>query len=405
MHSGRVRYPARISLGRITVGIRLDCRDQDERHARRTFNPDSMKLTTFICISAFAATLLLPMTRVAAQAPPTPSPGSVPSVSPPQPSAQVPKKITSLRIKSETMKDAVAELLDAAKAVQLPEINVLYAPGAEEVAVPELNLRNVNGSDALRLIAVSANCEAEPIGGENASVIGYMIRQKGAPPRVNPSSVDPSIGKAAPSLVPMTSRKTSLDPTNARASVSVKLPEAAPSHAGAGDVSYGSASEKKFGGGSLPTVASEAVFVNVGNSPPAVRVYPLGGVTTMIKFSEIEATLRDVLKAEGIAPDTAKLALHEKTNVLVVTGTSRVHELVTELLDALRKNQTDAQAANDLRETALREVTDLRIRLDAEQQQKAKLGDQLGKSEAQLRELDQELGRLKATAVKPPSAR
>jgi hypothetical protein len=160
---------------------------------------------------------------------------------------------------------------------------------------------------------------------------------------------------------------------------------------------------------------SRGVLNISADTSTAVRIYPLGGITTRTKFAEVEATLREVLKADSIAADTAKFAFHEKTNILVVTGGKRVHELVSQLVEALRKNHLDAEAGNDLRQNTFREVTEMQVRLSAEQEQKSRLAEQLAKAEDQkmrlsdklaetqleVRALTEQLKRREASSTKP----
>lgn len=337
----------------------------------------------------FAAATLGFALQGIAQVTPTATPTASAISAPPSPAT--PRKIVALNLAPKTMKGAVAELIDALKLAQLPEVNVLYAPGAGEVAVPELNLRNVSGADALRLIAASGNCEAEPIPGDQSAIIGYLIRQIASSPN-NPFQTTVGKGGGPAPADPPAPRKPS--PTGKGPGASATL-------------NFTDAPKGEF---------SRGVF-NVSAEPStAVRVYALGGITTRTKFTEIEATLTAVLKADGVA-DTAKFALHEKTNVLVVTGPNRVHELVLQLVEALRKNHADAEAGNEVRQKVFQEVTEMQIRLSAEneqkvrlaeqlakaEEQKMKLSDQLAKTESEFRALNQELAKLKASTVKPPN--
>jgi hypothetical protein len=311
-----------------------------------------------------------------------------------------PKKISSLKIAPEgTINSAVAQLLEAMKAAQLPEINVLYSPGSAEKRIPGLNLRNVTGTDALRLIAVSADCEAQPITGDQGEVIGYIVRSTG-----NWRDYVDTYGKTS------SSARTSafLGKTKPLADAKISVTSAAAKGAEVGGNPSVPAdglprkTQKGPAAGTAPAMAADSVVVNMTEPASGVRVYSLGGLSSETKFPDIEATLRDVLKADGIAGDAAKFALHEKTNILVVTGNNRVHELVAQLLNALRSNQKDAEARNSFVNDVRRETTELKVRLNAEQEQKARLSEQLAKTDAQLRELERELARLKATAVKTP---
>jgi hypothetical protein len=131
-----------------------------------------------------------------------------------------------------------------------------------------------------------------------------------------------------------------------------------------------------------------------------VRVYSLGGITNTTKFADVEATLRDVLKADGVSADAAKLAFHEHTNVLVVTADSRVHELVTQYLDALQKNVAIAMAEEKRGGADRRELIEVVSRLKAEQDQRERVTKQLEETEQLLRNAQRELDRLKAAGPK-----
>lgn len=70
-------------------------------------------------------------------------------------------------------------------------------------------------------------------------------------------------------------------------------------------------------------------------------VYALSRATAYTKFQEIEETLLKVLElAEADAAKT-RIALHEKTNVMVVRGSEAVHELVAALLSSLEQNTAE----------------------------------------------------------------
>ena len=77
------------------------------------------------------------------------------------------------------MEKAVEVLRDALTAAKLAPLNVVYERGIDSLQVPGVELRQVTGPDALRLIARSAGCEAEPIPGVRPQqTIGYMLRRK-----------------------------------------------------------------------------------------------------------------------------------------------------------------------------------------------------------------------------------
>jgi hypothetical protein len=246
---------------------------------------------------------------------------------------------------------------------------VIYAPEARTIQVPDLVLRNVSGPDALRLIAVSASCEPEPILGSDGLVIGF---------RVLPLAQSLGGGFGNP---------------------------ATGTPAGPGDALSGPAGVGIPGSGTVvlpsgsPTQLQVTGFGGMA-APSSVRVYSLGGITNTTKFAEVEATLRDVLKADGVSADAAKLAFHEHTNVLVVTADSRVHDLVTQYLDALQKNVAAAMADERRSGSDRREAVEALIRLQAEQQQREKVTRQLADTEEMLRATQRELDRIKAAGPK-----
>ena len=119
-----------------------------------------------------------------------------------------------------------------------------------------------------------------------------------------------------------------------------------------------------------------------------------------MKFNDVAKTLEDLLKAAGVSLDTAKLAVHEKTNVLMVTGDQKVQELVTQLLDALQQNTIAANAQRSRDESARREMIELEMRLNAERDQSKRLQQLLEQSESQLTKVQRELDRV--TPATPP---
>jgi hypothetical protein len=141
-------------------------------------------------------------------------------------------------------------------------------------------------------------------------------------------------------------------------------------------------------------------FGGMAANPNEVRIYSLGGITNLIKFSEIEKTLLDIMKAYSIPASAVKLAIHEATNVLVVTGDGGVHNIVNQFLDALQKNAAVAAAEEKNNAKHRQEALELMIRLDAEKQQRARVEKQLEEAEQAYREARRELDRVKTGAPK-----
>jgi septal ring factor EnvC (AmiA/AmiB activator) len=75
---------------------------------------------------------------------------------------------------------------------------------------------------------------------------------------------------------------------------------------------------------------------------------------------------------------------------------------VSQLIEALQRNQSYAEKASALRQEAMHETTQLRVQLEAQEREKKRLDDQLTNSEARFRELKHELERLKPLPQKSP---
>jgi hypothetical protein len=291
------------------------------------------------------------------------------------------KNIPTLKIRSGPLVAAVEELSRTLEASHLPEMNVIYAQEARTILVPDLVLRNVSGPDALRLITVSAGCEMDVIPGSDGSVIGYRVFSSA-------QGAQQGLGQGGP-FAPGAIVDTPSSPPGVGQ---------APGFPGSVTLSPGSPSQPVLGN-PQPLVMGFPGMATAGTNN--VRVYSLGGITNTTKFDDVEATLRDVLKADGVSSDAAKLAFHQRTNVLVVAADSRVHELVTQFLEALQKNVAAAAAEEKRNGVDRRELVDAIHRLQIEQDQREKVTKQLSETEATLRDAQRELDRLKATGSKP----
>jgi hypothetical protein len=334
-----------------------------------------MNLANPIRIPALIAAILLPSApQLLAQAPAPGLPPVEPLVAPVRITSPEQRKIQTLAIQSSSMGGAVAQLLDAMKMAQIPELNVIYNPRTEAVPVPSITLRNIRGADALKLIAASASCQVEAIQGEGGEIIGYNLwAANGGPvPGADPFAAVPGLSQPPGVFTAPTAPPPSVPPPF--------------------DSSVGSGPGVSATGGDMVVSFGSAPAGNVS----VARVYPLGTLTTVTKFNDVEETLREVFKAGGIPPTEVKLALHEKTNVLIVTGNQRVHEAVKQLLDALEKNTAAAEVANRRGDDVRREMIQMQVRLDAEKDERARLMKQIDQLETQRSQLVQEFERARA---------
>jgi hypothetical protein len=316
---------------------------------------------------------------------------ALPPVQSTPPEAQA-KTIPTLKIRSGFLVEAVEELSRTLEAAHLPGINVIYDPEMPAPKVPDLVLKNVSGPDALRLLTVSAGCNSEPILGSDGLVIGFhvFLPPQGPGGVGNPSPVPTGVVVDTPSG-PVGAGQIPGPPGSA--SVTLGSP---------GQPALGIPGVGALADGPYPT--GRQLVMNLGGmgTPNAstVRVYSLGGITNTTKFDDVEATLRDLLKADGVSADAAKLAFHQRTNVLIVTADSHVHDMVAQYLDALQKNVAAAMAEEKRSGGDRRETVEAVVRLQAERDQREKVTKQLADTEAVLRDAQRELDRLKATGPK-----
>jgi hypothetical protein len=339
------------------------------RFSNRAVSPRTnayMKITRHFRLCLTIATLGCAAMSPALFGQAAPSPGPAAAVEPQG------KTIPMLKIRSGPLNAAVEELSRALEAAHLPGINVIYAPDTPATQVPDLVLRNVRGSDALRLITVSAGWNSEPILGEDGLIIGFRLfpPPQGASGSFGNREPDPPIG---------------INPASSPVEVGKPLNVTTAALAGSP---------------ALPPLQVLGIGGMTEPNSNAVRVYSLGGITNTTKFADVEATLRDVLKAAGISADAAKLAFHEGTNVLVVTADSRVHDLVAQYLDALQKNVAVAMAEEKRGGADRRELIEVVSRLKAEQDQRERVTKQLEDTEALFRNAQRELDRIKAGGPK-----
>ena len=245
--------------------------------------------------------------------------------------------------------------------------------------MPALDLRNVSGSEALSLIASAASCQLEPIyapgggDGQTQPIVGYKLRFAPSPGRGSGTKWTPgtSDNRALP-----TPKSSELD---------------APTPFGAGPKSSDSFLAGGLGGrGSIAFFGGESGGGGTGmaSSPTATEthVYPLAAINASKAFGEVMKTLEDVISTSGVPKDQVKLALHEKTNVLVVRGPAEAQAIVGQFLSALEKNK--AEATQEQNSGARRDAVTLEYRMEAMSKEMDRLRKQLDESEQQRRELE-----------------
>jgi hypothetical protein len=243
----------------------------------------------------------------------------------------------------------------------------------------------VTGTDALRLIAASANCDIETITGDNARTIGFRIVAQRAPTEQNWKAGFGG-GSSANTIQGLKQTQVPRNP---------QVAGDKPSRGNPISNSYRAPTTTPPLAREVPVPTEVIGFTSSANPRSAVRVYPLAGITPATPYTDIEETLRGLFKLEGIPEDAGELALHKRTNVLVVKGDNIVHELVSQLLAALQKNvAATASPASSASSEAPREFLG-RIAADAETKQKQRAQGQAEEADAKVKEAARELERRK----------
>jgi|GEM_PF-2010690 len=287
-------------------------------------------------------------------APKPPVAVGVPGLPPVPPAPPAPRRLAVLVVPVSELEAAVDHLQNALEGNGLEQLNILFGPDTRNLEVSSVTLRNVTGPDALQFLATSAGCTVEPmystesplvfvggaIQGQKPPVIGYTFRAKPKPLSAPP-------GMLAPMMMPAGRPASATSPSG-------RLTRIYPLGA------VTSRADARLG------------LDDVGNPKPSAWLFP-----------DLEKTLREVLKTDGVAENQVSLAFHEKTNVLVVNSTEAVHLLVNQLLQALEQNVGQAAAA----------------------QRMMKLQTDLADRDKELRELQRELRQSQNPAPKPPSAK
>jgi hypothetical protein len=353
-------------------------------------------------------------------------------------------RFSVVEIKVGDLRNVVEQLQAQIEAAAGERLNILFGQDVEGWPVPTLKLSNVSGPEALQLIAVAAGAELEPIhaGKEPWSysgprVIGYRL--------LNPhlSTAPGMSGYGGGAMTPPSGAVRSGPPSRGSWPVPAapKAPQApkppqSPGALGAGgpglgapggfdpaDAVPGAAGGDPFGsdfggggsgfggvgpgsgggsgfGGSFPGAGVAGfgpAMGSIGGDVKLTRVYPLSTITTQIEFTELEETLMEVLAADGIEPDAAKIAVHEKTNVLVVRAAENVHFLVDQLLESLTKNVTEGQAA-----ARTGELRQLHVQIESEAFKRQRLEEALKRAQDEASNLQRQLRELQGKVSPKP---
>lgn len=273
-----------------------------------------------------------------------------------EPSSDYPPKINLLEIPGKSsVQEAVALVQSNLPEGQEP-LNVLFDERAASLRVPALTLRNVTGADALMLIATAADAELRPIPGVDTRNLGYKFRapQKAPVALIPQNDLRPVIGRRSE----YGSRGFSSGGQTRTSGVgdrSEDAGESGDSQAGYTTtskevvVTYGDSGGGGFGnryGGGGQAARLDAGPAGGQVSSQITEIYPLANIIATYDFTVVEKTLLPLLEMEGIKGDSALLAFHDETQVLVARGPVKLHDLIHTLLSALRNNVEERKQAD-----------------------------------------------------------
>jgi hypothetical protein len=272
-----------------------------------------------------------------------------------------------VEIKAAKLKDAVDQLQQEIVRQTAARLNVLFAPGAADLAAPELSLQNVTGPDALRLLVASAGGGVETIIGDSGQTIGYKLV-------VSPPEKPLVDRRLSSSYVPKSEYTGAAIPRTSNPTTQIANP--------------------RTSNPTLQVADSASAVISFTPTKPdiTVRVYAALGLTgeSSPSYADVRNALHEIFNSEKIPAESVEISLHEQTSVLVVKGEARVHEIVGQLLDALKKNGGVTLNKNEVakRERALDDQIE-----DAQIQSR--------NAERKMREAERELERLQTAASNP----
>jgi hypothetical protein len=244
--------------------------------------------------------------------------------------------------------------------------NIVYGPGTETLSVPTaLRLRRVNPVQALALIAAASGCTLEAInapletgeaaGYSGAKIIGYQFvladarnsLLRGMQQRANQDSAKPEGGVGAPDSRPTGAlAPASQPPTNSSTFGTSSRPVGNDGGGGAYTAVSGWVA-RELGSGTLALGRAPVAAANA----PMVRVYALGPIMGGLsdeelaeKQAELEKLMLVAMEYTGAASERPTLHFHRGTMTLLVKGTSTDHDVVDQIIRAMKENAESGTA-------------------------------------------------------------
>lgn len=275
------------------------------------------------------------------------------------------KKIRVLEFSQVPLNKASEEIQKEVEKSGGEPLNVIFKARAEQLIVPELVVRNVTGPDALRLVVTAAGAQLDEIVGDE-SIIGYTVQ-----------------GPVVGTITSLQSRQYRPVAAN-----DLTPPPSAVSRGNNREIRVTSSVQKRtpvVEKPMTPMAGRLGMFGGQPSAPTITRVYALAAVTQEYEMKDVEKTLLEILEASELT-EGVKLALHDKTSVLVVRANDEVHGVVEQFLESLTVNMGDSR---DIRNN--REMEALRHQARRAEEIVRSIQEQLQREKAARMELEKQL--------------
>jgi hypothetical protein len=231
--------------------------------------------------------------------------------------------------------------------------NILFGPGAEKlVLAADLRLRDVTPVQALTLVAAASGCTLQPIPAPKESadsprsedrIIGWQFMVHPSRTQYGYTGTRSALPKPAPAKQVQESSLTVLD----------AKPRPEPTTIGG---AFGAAAQKSTdiygagavagGMGSDDAMRGIAFIAPVAADTPTVRIYALGSVmrggASEMKEQEVglQTLLAEALDHAKLGGEAPVLSFHSASKALIVKGTAAQHDIVTQILTAMKENDS-----------------------------------------------------------------
>ena len=272
----------------------------------------------------------------------------------------------SILLQSAPLPAVVAALADVVPHLKGPTgepgvmPNIIWGLDTQSMRMPaELRVRDVTPVQALSLVAVASGCTLEPIyapiepgNAEGGAIIGYEFRSAATGTMVLNGPVDPFAPRAT---------RTAAAP----------LPQAMPNPL----LNTATFTADKPAPNATLKVADDATTTSTRNEPPSnvraytgytvlntkeaplnapiVRVYAMGpfmrgssGDEIKEKQVSLQMLVLEAMEHAELKGERPVLSFHDATKALIVKGTTAQHEIIDQIISAMKENEQSAPAAS-----------------------------------------------------------